>query len=332
MSTIAQSRDIADPGTIEAFAQVVQSLERLKLLLVLTVADIRGVGPGVWNGWKGQLLRSLYYETEPVLGGGHTRADRKHRVAAAQRDLAAALGHWPTDDVQRLIARHYPAYWLKVEPIRRVRHAELIRRAEPGKLAVDILTDAFRSVTELTIYVPDHPRLLATIAGACAAAGANIVDAQIFTTTDGYALDTISLSREFDQEDDEVRRADRVIETIRKALDGRLKVGQAVAERAARRPRSKAFAVAPEVLVNNAWSDQFTVVEVSGLDRPGLLYELTKALSDVNLDIASAHVATFGERAVDVFYVTDLTGQKVTHERRQREIRERLTAVFDEGR
>jgi [protein-PII] uridylyltransferase len=332
MSTIAQSRDIADPGTIEAFARVVQSLERLKLLLVLTVADIRGVGPGVWNGWKGQLLRSLYYETEPVLAGGHTRIERKHRVAAAQRDLRGALGHWPVDEVERLIARHYPAYWIKVEPIRKARHAELMRRAEPGKLAVDILTDAFRSVTELTIFVPDHPRLLATIAGACAAAGANIVDAQIFTTSDGHALDSIFVSREFAREDDELRRADRVVETIAKALDGRLKLGQAVAERAARRPRPKAFAVAPEVLVNNAWSDLFTVVEVSGLDRPGLLYDLTKALSDLKLDIGSAHVATFGERAVDVFYVTDLTGQKVTDERRQREIRERLRAVFDEQR
>ena len=159
------------------------------------------------------------------------------------------------------------------------------------------------------MLAPDHPRLLSVIAGACAAAGANIVDAQIFTTTDGMALDTISVSREFDRDEDEARRAVRIADAIEKALRGDLRLPEVVAKRAAPKGRIKAFAVEPDVMINNQWSNRYTVVEVHGLDRPGLLYEVTATLSKLNLNIASAHVATFGERVVDVFYVTDQIGR-----------------------
>lgn len=149
MSTIAQSRDLSDPLTISAFATTVQSLERLKLLLILTVADIRAVGPGVFNGWKGQLLRTLYYETEPVLAGGHSQIDRSHRVEAAKTDLAAALSTWSDEDRAELLARHYPPYWLKVETSRKVAHAGLLRdsRRSGLRLATSVETDAFRAIT-----------------------------------------------------------------------------------------------------------------------------------------------------------------------------------------
>jgi [protein-PII] uridylyltransferase len=330
MSQIAQSRDLADPATIRAFADVVQSLERLKLLLVLTVADIRGVGPGVWNGWKGQLLRTLYWETELVLAGGHTRIERRQRIAAAQDELRGALAGWPASEVEAVLARHGAAYWLKVDPARRVAHATLLRRAaaEGRALATEVRTDAFRSVTELTVLAPDQSRLLATIAGACAAAGANIVDAQIFTTADGAALDTIFVSRAFEREDDELRRAGKLAAAVEDAILGRVALPQAVAERAARRGRSQAFSVEPEVVIDNTGSGDTTLVEVTGLDRPGLLYELTTALSDVALDIRSAHVATFGERDVDAFYVTDSSGGKIVEPQRQAVVRDRLLAVF----
>jgi [protein-PII] uridylyltransferase len=330
MSQVAQSRDLSDPRTIADFAMRVQSLERLKLLLILTVADIRAVGPGVWNGWKGQLLRTLYYETEPVLAGGHSRIARNRRIAQAQAALRAELSSWPKELVERIVERHGPAYWMKTDLARQVQQAQLMRAAwtEGRTLATAIRTDAFRAITELTVHAPDHPRLLATIAGCCAAAGANIVDAQIFTTNDGHALDTIFLSRAFDREEDEVRRAQRIAASVEQALEGRLLLPQAVAERARRRTQPTAFTLEPDVLVNNAWSEQYTVVEVSGLDRPGLLYDLTTAISDLGLDIGSAHVATFGERAVDVFYVTDLDGAKIEGEARQHAIRDRLLAVF----
>ena len=170
----------------------------------------------------------------------------------------------------------------------------------------------------------DHPWLLSIIAGACASAGANIVDAQIYTTTDGRALDTIAIRREYDRDEDEGRRARRIGEMIEDVLEGKLRLPEVVARRAARGGKARPFVVEPEVAVNNQWSDRYTVIEVSGLDRPGLLYELTTAISKLNLNIASAHVSTFGERARDVFYVTDLLGAQITAPTRQAAIRSAL--------
>ncbi|MBI1648266.1 [protein-PII] uridylyltransferase [Hyphomicrobium sulfonivorans] len=331
MSNIAHSRDLSDPKTIRDFADVVQSPERLKLLLLLTVADIRAVGPGVWNGWKGQLLRTLYHETEPLVAGGHTQIKRSERVAEAQDALRRELTDWTPEEIDRYIDQHYPDYWLRTDAEHRIEHARLLRKAEQQGLAVatDTHTDAFTAITELTIVAPNHPRLLALLAGACAATGANIAGAHIMTTRDGRALDTFVLNRAFETDEDELRRGQRIGALIERLLRGDAWLDTLLAERAAPPRRVLAFTVEPDVIINNALSDNYTVIEVAGRDRPGLLYELTSTLSDLLLDITSAHVTTFGEKAVDVFYVTDLTGKKIEREARQDAIRERLIAVLD---
>jgi [protein-PII] uridylyltransferase len=298
----------------------------MKLLTILTTADIRGVGPGVWNGWKAQLLRTLYYETEPVLTGGFSEVNRARRIAVAQSEFRNAFTEWPEPELNAYVGRHYPAYWLKVDLQRKMRHARFLRASEQAghKLAINVGFDEVRGVTELTILAIDHPWLLSIIAGACASAGANIVDAQIYTTTDGRALDTIAISREYDRDEDEGRRATRIGEMIEDVLEGKLRLPEVVARRAAGRGKARPFVVEPEVIINNQWSDRYTVIEVSGLDRPGLLYELTTAISKLNLNIASAHVATFGERARDVFYVTDLLGAQINAPTRQAAIKSAL--------
>jgi [protein-PII] uridylyltransferase len=330
MSSFAFTRDINDPKTVRDFANLVQSPERLKLLLLLTVADIRAVGPSAWNGWKGQLLRGLYYETEPVLAGGHTQLASRERVAAAQAQFRAAVADWPSAEIDRFVIRHYPDYWLKTETRKAVDHARLVRAAEAvdQKFSATYSTDAFTAITELSLFAPNYPRLLALFAGACAATGANISGAHISTTRDGFALDSFLLAREFERDEDELRRARRIAETIEKLLKGELSLGALAARRRDRKGRSDAFKVTPEVLIDNTLSNQFTVVEVAGLDRPGLLFELTNTLSDLNLDITSAHITTYGEKVVDVFYVTDLTNKKIVSAPRQAAIRVRLLAVL----
>jgi [protein-PII] uridylyltransferase len=332
MSSVAQSRDLSDRKTIENFAAVVQSAERLKLLMILTTADIRAVGPGVWNGWKAQLIRTLYYETEPVLTGGFSEVNRAQRVALAQTEFRQALRHWPPEQLEAYIAKLYPAYWLKVDLQHKVEHAHFVRAAEDaGKTLATIIGFNSGAVTELTVLAPDHPWLLSIIAGACAMAGANIVDAQIYTTTDGLALDTISLSREFERDEDEQRRANRIADSIEKALRGELRLPDMIGKRVPPKGRIKAFALEPTVTINNQWSHRYTMVEVTGLDRTGLLYEMTTTLSKLNLNIASAHVATFGERVVDVFYVTDLMGAQITSPTRQAAIKRALIGLFAAG-
>jgi len=330
MSSVAQSRDLSDRKTIENFAQVVQSVDRLKLLTILTTADIKAVGPGVWNGWKAQLIRTLYYETEPVITGGFSEVNRAQRVAAAQAEFRAAAADWPAERLESYIGRLYPAYWLKVDLPHKIEHARFVAAAEDkgDRLATRVAFDAERGATELTVLCPDHPWLLSIIAGACALAGANIVDAQIYTTTDGRALDTISFNREFERDEDEERRGARIAETIEKALRGELRLPDVVAKRAPPKGRIRAFALEPSVAINNQWSDRYTMVEVTGLDRTGLLYELTATLSKLNLNIASAHVATFGERVVDVFYVTDLMGAQIASPTRQAAIKRALIGLL----
>ncbi len=331
MSNIAQSRDLSDPRTISDFASVVQSLSRLKMLLLLTVADIRAVGPGTWNGWKGQLLRELYWETEPRVTGGHSAVARDERIRAAQAALREALSSW-NDEVQvdQFIRRQYDHYWLKTDTRRQVDHATLLKNtdAQGEKLGVSFSSDAFMGMSELSIVAPNHPRLLALFAGACSVGGAEIIGAQVSTTRDGLALDTFLLKRAFEREEDETRRLRRISAIIEKVLKGEAWLDDLMASKHPVETRLSAFRMDPEVTIDNELSDTFTVIEVSALDRRRLLYDLTSAISDLNLDITSAHITTYGEKAVDVLYVTDLTGKKLTDPTRQKIVRGRLEAVL----
>lgn len=332
MSMVAQTRDLHDRKTITDFAEKVQSLDRLKMLLVLTVCDIRAVGPGVWNGWKGQLLRTLYYETELLLSGGFSEVSRKDRAKHAAERLTQALGEWSQKDQKTYTKLHYEPYLLSVELEDQVRHAQFIREADKaGKaLATMVRTHSFHAITEITVLSPDHPRLLSIIAGACAAAGANIADAQIFTTSDGRALDTILINREFPIDEDEMRRAATIGKMIEDVLSGRKRLPEVIATRSKGKKKNKTFPVQPHVTISNTLSNKFTVVEVECLDRIGLLAEITAVLSDLSLDIHSARITTFGEKVIDTFYVTDLVGQKVTNENRQASIATQLKAVMAE--
>jgi len=191
-----------------------------------------------------------------------------------------------------------------------------------------VRTDAFRAITEITVLAPDHPRLLSIIAGACAAAGANIVDAQIFTTSDGRALDTILINREFAVDEDELRRAGTIGRMIEDVLSGKRRLPEVIATRAKTRKKTKAFDIPPSVTISNSLSNKFTVIEIECLDRTGLLADITAGLADLSLDIQSARITTFGEKVIDTFYVTDLVGQKVTNDNRQNTISARLKSVM----
>jgi len=330
MSNVAQGRDISDRKTIHDFAEVVQEVDRMRHLVILTVCDIRAVGPGVWNGWKGQLLRNLYYETELMLNGGFSKVPLKARVENAKAELADTLEGWSDKDKTRFINLPYPAYFLSTDSETQTRHMVLLKSASENgeELSTAIDTKKFEAITEITVIAPDHPRLLSIIAGACMAAGGNIVDAQIHTTSDGRALDSIFINRAYENDEDEIRRAKRISAMIEEVLSGQTYLPEVLAKEGQARKSSKAFSITPMVAINNELSDTFTVLEIECLDRPGLLSELTGALADLNLDIGSAHVMTFGEKANDSFYVRDLIGDKITSETRMEKIRDKLIDVM----
>jgi [protein-PII] uridylyltransferase len=333
MSSTAFKLDISDPKTIRDFVERVQSPERLKLLLVLTVVDIRAVGPKVWNGWKASLLRELYHRAIEVISGGLTEEGQNSRVAAAQAAARRLLPDFADAEFASVASRGYPFYWLSFDAETHARHARLVREAETSgtPLVVEKRVQRDRSVTEITLYTADHAGLFSRIAGALAVSGANIVDAKIMTMSNGMALDTFwvqdSAGGPFERRDKLAKLA-VVFENV---LTGDLKPHRLLAEPPAFPSRTQVFTVAPRVLLDNKASASHTVIEVNGRDRPGLLFELTRALTGLNLQVSSAKISTYGEKVVDVFYVKDLFGHKVDHPTKLAAIRQTLEVVLAKG-
>ncbi len=331
MSRTAFKRDLNDPKTIVDFAELVQSPERLRLLLCLTVADIRAVGPQVWNGWKASLLREIYHLTEERIAGTSAPDVREARAARAKEALREALADWPAALVEAHLVRGNPRYWLAFDADTLRRHARLVREAdEAGRsLTVDTRVDSYHAVTEVTVYTADHPGLFSRIAGGLAVSGASIVNARIHTFTDGMALDVFWVQDAEGGAFDRPDRLARLAARIEQSLAGKLRPAAELDAAPALPRRTRIFTVPPRVLIDNNASRTYTVIEVNGRDRPGLLYDLTFALSDLGLQIANAKISTYGERVVDVFYVRDVFGMKVEHHGKLGQIRERLIPILD---
>ena len=333
MSQTAFKRDIDDPKTILDLADTIQSPERLRLLLVLTVADMRAVSPKVWNGWKATLLRELYARVAEVLEGGLATTERDVRVQRAKSAAATMLGDWPATEIEWFNSLGYPGYWLSFDPETHVRHARMIRDAEARGAPLTVETQPLpsRAVTEVTVYAADHAGLFSKIAGALAVAGASIVDARIHTLTNGMALDTFWIQDAAGGAFDQPHRLARLYVLIEQALSGRIRLASEIRKisRDTLGRRMRAIHVPPRVVIDNRASNTHTVLEVNGRDRPGLLHDVTAAISDQGLQIASAHVTTYGVRAVDVFYVKDVFGLKVENERKLSQLRAALLDALD---
>ncbi|MFT6774445.1 MAG: [protein-PII] uridylyltransferase [Paracoccaceae bacterium] len=328
MSDVAQKRDISDPATVRAFADVVRTPSRLKLLLVLTACDIMAVGPGVWNNWKAQLLRQLYNDTRDELTGESTTRSRKERVTLAQEALRERLAGWPEAERESEIARHYPPYWLGLDTDAQEQFATLGRARAEDKVESDITQDHARGVSRACFVMADHPGIFSRMAGALALAGANVVDARTFTTSDGFAVSAFWIQSAEGTPYDRTQ-LDRLRRTVRRTLSGDLVARDALKPKRKVKKRESKFRVPTRVTFDNASSEIYTVVEVDTRDRIGLLYDLTRALSGCNIAIASALIATYGEQAVDVFYVKDLFGLKVRSATKMRSIEDALRSAID---
>ena len=310
MSATAFKRDLSDFKTILDFAGTVQSAERLRLLLVLTIVDIQAVGPGTWNGWKRQLLADLFTGAEEVLRLGHQQRGREERIAAKQARLAGELG-WDEARFAALVRRLPASYWVAEPEDVLLHNARFLAGSADKPLAIDARVYPGRGATLVTIAAADHPGLFYRIAGAIHVAGGNIIDARIHTTRDGVALDNFLVQDPLGRPFDDAGQLDRLTRAIEDALANRGRLDERLRARPLPRPRADAFDIVPNALIDNRASNRFTVVEVNARDRPALLGSLANALFQSKVTVHSAHVATYGERAVDTFYLTDLTGDKI---------------------
>jgi len=323
MANTAFKRDLSDFKTVLDFSQHVQSPERLRLLLVLTVVDIRAVGPGVWNSWKRQLLSNLYEAAEEVLRLGHKQRGRNERIAAKQDALRASLG-WSEAAFAALTKRLPEPYWIAEPDDILASNARHIAKAGDTSLSIAATVYPARGATLVTVYAADHPGLFYRVAGAIHLAGGSIIDARIHTTRDGMALDNFLIQDPFGQPFDEESRLKRIETAIEDALANRQQLIERLEARPLPRTRAEAFEIEPNVLIDNRASNRYTVIEVNARDRPALLNSLAYALFQSKVTIHSAHIATYGERAVDTFYVTDLTGDRIASETRLKDIEDRL--------
>ncbi|GGB20244.1 [protein-PII] uridylyltransferase [Allosediminivita pacifica] len=330
MSDMAQKRDIADPRTVRDFAKAVQTRERLDLLCVLTVCDIRGVGPGVWNNWKAALLRALYRQTRRGLEEGLEALNRERRGTEAKLALRERLSDWDGKTVRTETQRHYEPYWQGLHVTAHVVFAHLLRDIEPDEIKIDIHPDEDRDATRACFVLQDHPGIFSRLAGALALAGANVVDARTFTTKDGYATAAFWL-QDSDGSPYDSARIPRLRETIRKTLLGEVVAAEAIAPKEKLKKRERAFRVPTSITFDNEGSEIFTIIEVDTRDRPGLLYDLTRTLAGLNISISLAVVATYGEKAVDTFYVKDMFGLKLHSEVKRQLVERKLRQAVDEG-
>jgi len=334
MSKTAFRYDLHDPQTISDFASEVQSPERLKLLLILTVADIRAVGPDIWNGWKATLMRDLYRRAEAVLGGAAPSEVSLGAAADAREEARRALPDWSDEMFEEHASLFYPSYWTNFSTDRLVQHTALAKTFNSSKkeLLIDIITDKDSKSSILTIMAADHPGLFSRIAGAVAMAECSIVSARINTRHDGTILDEFRVQTKDRQAITDPNIKDRITQLIEKSLAGDMSLFDALQQKSARvTKRVRALKVSPRVLVTNARSRTHTVIEVNGTDRPGLLYQLTYHLAQMGLQVNSASVSTYGEKAVDVFYVKDVFGLQVKREQVQEKIHQALLAILDGG-
>ena len=330
MSYAAFKRDINDPKTIEDFTAIVRSPERLRLLLVLTVADIRAVGPNVWNSWKGTLLSELYWLAEEALLGHSSIKAQTARIEKVHGDLEKELISWTSKELHTHFKQGYPSYWLTYDKDTLVRHANLIKKANDDKtaLTVNTLIDSDRGITEVIVYTADHPGLFSRIAGALASAGANVVDAKITTMRNGMALDSFWVQ---DGSGNDFEDTTRLTNAISETLSSGIHLGQLLASRPNKLPkRAQAMDVPHRVLIDNKASSTHTVIEVNGRDQPGLLHRLTKSLAEQNLQISSAKISTYGASIVDVFYVKDLFGLKLHENKRLDSIKDFMLKALEE--
>lgn len=328
MSAMAFKRDLSDFKTIQDFVSQVKSIERLRLLTVLTVVDIRAVGPGVWNSWKRQLLTDLFESAEEMLRLGHKQRGRDERIAEKKTALQETLKLGKTK-FARLAKRLPDPYWIAESDDIIAHNARLMLAAGEDNLAIAAEAYPERGATLVTIYAADHPGLFYRIAGGIHVAGGNIIDARIHTTRDGMALDNFLVQDQNGKPFADERQLERLKKAVEDALANRNKLSVKLDARPMAHSRAGAFKITPVAMVDNDASNRFTVIEVNAQDRPALLNELAHALFESKVTVHSAHIATYGERAVDTFYITDLLGGKIANTTRLNNLKKKLTAAAE---
>lgn len=329
-SNSAFRRDIDDPKTIKDFVSLVKTPERLKLLLVLTAADIRAVGPAVWNAWKGSLLRDLYARAEQYMASGQV-VSKQEKTGNFREELHKLLPEWEDAEIDEYMENSTPGF---ITAFNLKNHSIIARMMRESKnadmpLLMDTWHDYPRSITDIIVCTHDQPKLFSNVAGAMSLAGANIINAKVFTLKNGMAVDVLQVQDMTGNVFDRPDKLAKMSVYLEQMLAGEFDPTEQFADRAARyaTPSRAAVATSGKVEIDNNASNICTVIEIMARDRTGFLYDITRAIADLGLSISTAHISTYGTQVADVFYVKDNFGMKVSHDAKIRHIRDTLMQV-----
>jgi [protein-PII] uridylyltransferase len=322
MSHIAQRRDIDDPKTIADFAATAGDPQRLKMLYLLTWADMRAVGPGVLTPWQATILHELYRRSLVRLTGG--RSERPSRTQLTERLRQAAGEELSAQAVKAHLAMMSDRYIATTGVQRMAEHLSMLQQLNTTSVVTELFHHPDLGSSDLVVVTRDLPGLFSLIAGTLASQGVNIISAQIHTRGDGIAIDTFQVN---DPGGDAVTSPaywGRTLDALRRVLTGEAQVATLLEKRRAAGRAAAGAEGSVKITLDNQLSDDYTVLEVKCPDRLGLLYLVTKTLAGLGLDIATARIATEIDQAVDTFYVHDGQGRKVEDPEALGRVREAL--------
>ncbi len=316
MSHTAQRRDTADEDLLEEFVTTVGSLDRLNILLLLTYADIRAVGPEVWTDWKGTLLWDLYARARSHFTGGRpVRWDTHHKMSVKQQVIRELLPRYMPSDVWKHFAMMPERYLRATDPDQMVRHFRLIDQMRDEPLVVEWRVPEGNHCTELTVCTHDRQGLFAQLAGALTASGINILSADVYTREDGIVVDTFKVCETSGSHSVKPQRSAKAEQNLKAAIHWQYDVSAAVEQWRAKLPRRRRLIprgdTQPKVRFNSEASATNTVIEVQAEDEPGLAYKLANTLAGLSVNIMLAKITTEKSLALDIFYVTDASGRKL---------------------
>ncbi|OJH07652.1 MAG: protein-PII uridylyltransferase [Alcanivorax borkumensis] len=335
MSVTAQRKDISDPDVVYDFARKVGDLVHLDYLYVLTVADINATNPTLWNSWRASLLRQLYTETKRALRRGLNNPVEKQDWIDETRDAALRL---LTDrdhdgpEIETLWANIGDEYFLRETPRDIAWHTEALLDREDPEDPLVLIRESSQSVlaggSQIFIYTPDTRNLFSATVNAIDSLGLTIMDARIITSVDGFSLDTYIV---LDEQGTPIGEDWARIEQIRKTLTETLKYPDRYASTVSRRMprRNKHFDVPTQVVISNDIVNDRTAVDIQTLDRPGLLAHIGRIFMRFEILVQNARIATLGERAEDVFFITDLDGEPVSDPTLCQELQQTLKQELD---
>ncbi|MCX7626493.1 MAG: [protein-PII] uridylyltransferase [Candidatus Sumerlaeaceae bacterium] len=333
MVHVSQRRDLDDPRVIKDVADAVGDEQLLAMLYVLSYCDTSAVGPDVWTDWKAALMSELYRKTCHVLAGHELRLElapeEQTRIA---EDLEAILGDQAKPDEVRAFLSNVPSKYLYGVPVQKMAQHFLMRRelSDDQRVVWATHDPEGMNYTELTVVAYDAPGLLSVLCGALSSRKINILSVQVYSTKDGYAIDTFQVTDLRGNRLPHGMRLDRLRDDVNKVLRGAAHAADIFPHMMPEeRPHSEVAVVKPpQILIDNDTSPAFTIVEVKTYDRPALLYDITSVCADMGFNIHLALITTEAYRVVDVFYLTDTDNNKLIEERTLRKLTDALMKVI----